>query len=228
MRADLHPELHRTPSRIRVLVADDRTLMREGIQALLARCPGIEVVGGASNGREAVRLAAQLKPDVVILDVSMPDLNGVEAARRIRAEDPQARILALSMHSEREFIGKMLEAGALGYLLKDSGAEQLTDAVGHVARNDVFLDRSIACELLKEYVQEFTSSQKKGTPLLTSRQAEVLQLIAEGRTTKEIASLLAISLKTVETFRRQIMARLDIHSIAGLTRFAVRQGLTEA
>ncbi len=209
---------------VRILLADDHALMREGVHALLSRVPGIAVVAEACNGREAVELALELKPDVVLLDVSMPDLNGMEAARRIISANPETRILALSMHSESVYVEKMLEAGALGYLLKDSDAEQLLCAVNAVSKNIVYLDKSIAREMVKELVR--TRSCADTPSPLTSRQAEVLQLVAEGRTTKEIASLLGISLKTVETFRRQIMVRLDIHSIAGLTRYAVRQGLT--
>jgi len=212
--------------KIRVLLADDHAIFREGLLLLLRQDAHIEVVGVASNGREAVQMAGTTKPDLIILDVTMPDLNGMEATRRIRAGDPQARILALSMHSEMLQVGRMLEAGARGYVLKDRGGCELKEAITRVAAGEIYLDPTIAQEILRDYVSKLDGGGEKPASLLTSRQSEVLQMIAEGRTTKEIASLLDVSVKTVETYRRQIMTRLDIHSVAGLTKYAVREGLT--
>jgi two-component system, NarL family, response regulator NreC len=212
--------------KIRVLLADDHTLIRQGILMLLKDVTKVEVVGEASNGREAVCLAEKLKPDVVILDIAMPDLNGVEAARRIRAASADTRVLALSMHSDRQFVEQMFEAGASGYLVKSSDIGELADALDRVARGEIYLGPPMGQELLKEYARTVTAVNPESPRRLTSRQAEVLQMISEGKTTKEIAAALKVSLKTVETYRRQIMARLDIHSIAGLTKYAVRAGLT--
>jgi DNA-binding NarL/FixJ family response regulator len=216
----------RATVKVRVLLADDHALFREGLLLLLRQDPHLDVVGVASNGREAVQLASTTKPDVIILDVTMPDLNGMEATRRIRAGNPQAKILALSMHSEMHQVGRMLEAGARGYVLKDRSSSELKDAISRVAGGEIYLDATIAQEILREYVSKLDGGGDKPAALLTSRQSEVLQMISEGRTTKEIASLLDVSVKTIETYRRQIMARLDIHSVAGLTKYAVREGLT--
>jgi DNA-binding NarL/FixJ family response regulator len=210
--------------KIRVLLADDHTLIRQGILLLLKDVADVEVVGQAADGREAVCLAEKLKPDVVILDIAMPDLNGMEAARRIRSVSATTRILALSMHSDRQFVTNMFEAGAAGYLQKSSTIGELENAIRRVARGEIYLGEPMGQDLLKEYARSFADAE--ASRRLTSRQSEVLQMISEGKTTKEIASSLKVSLKTVETYRRQIMARLDIHSIAGLTKYAVRAGLT--
>ncbi len=212
------------PDRIRVLLVDDHALFREGIGAILQEVPDIQVVGQASNGREAVELAATLEPDVILLDVTMPLLNGAEAARRILAGNGHARILALSMHDELEYVEQLLEAGAAGYLRKGSSSEALLEAVRRVAGGEAYLDGAIAEAVLKEHARLLAAS-KTASPL-TPRQVEVLQLIAEGASTKEIAFQLHVSGKTVETLRRQIMSRLDTHTIAGLTRYALRHGLT--
>lgn len=229
MKDDLPRDTGRTPptaglGRVRILLADDHALVREGLAAILACEPGFQVVEQASDGREAVSKAERLEPDIVLLDLTMPLLNGVEAARHILQKNPRARILVLSMHEELEYAAKALESGASGYVRKSSPPEELVEAIHRVLQGEIYLDRGIAAGLFKEYVQGLAAARKNNP--LTPRQVEVLQLIAEGHTSKEIASLLKISIKTVESLRMQIMSRLGIHSIAGLTRYAVRQGLT--
>jgi DNA-binding NarL/FixJ family response regulator len=212
--------------KIRLLLADDHALVRQGLLNLLSHSPSFEVVAEASNGREAAALAAQLSPDVVVLDVSMPDLNGMETARRIRSADPNVKILALSMHGDTQMVREMLECGASGYVLKSASFSELQEAICAVARGEIHLGPGLDKDLLRDCLRP-DSSGRGPAGRLSSRQAEVLQLISEGRTTKEIASLLGISVKTVETYRNQIMSRLKIHSIAGLTKYALREGLTE-
>lgn len=208
-----------------VLIADDHRLLREGLRALLQR-EGFEVVGEADNGRSAVNLAKKLRPDVVITDIGMPDLNGVEATKKICAEAPRSKVLALSMHTESRFVLGVFEAGASGYLLKDAAFEELSGAIKAVLKGQIYLSPSIAGVVVRQSIGGRGSKPRSKGPLLSKRENEVLQLIAEGRSTKEIAATLYVSVKTVETHRKQIMDKLDIHSIAGLTKYAVREGLT--
>lgn len=206
---------------IRILLADDHAVVRRGFRLILDGQPGLQVVGEACNGREAVQLATALEPAIVILDVSMPDLNGIEAARRIVEEVPRARVLALSMHRDGVYVREMLRAGARGYLLKDADDEALIDAVQAVARGDAYISPSVADTVLTDYRRHVTNP----LDLLSAREREVLQLISEGRTNKDIAQLLGLSIHTVDSHRSRLMEKLNLHSTGELVRFAIRNGL---
>lgn len=206
---------------IRILLADDHAVVRRGFRLILDGQPGLEVVGEACNGREAVQLATALEPDIVILDVSMPDLNGIEAARRIVEEVPRTRVLALSMHRDGVYVREMLRAGARGYLLKDADDEALIDAVQAVARGDAYISPSVADTVLTDYRRHVTNP----LDLLSAREREVLQLISEGRTNKDIAQLLGLSVHTVDSHRSRLMEKLNLNSTGELVRFAIRNGL---
>ena len=208
-----------------ILIADDHRLLREGLRALLER-DGFHVVAEADNGRSAVRLAKQLQPDIVITDIAMPDLNGVEATRQICAESPRSKVLALSMHTESRFVLGILEAGASGYLLKDAAFEELSAAIKAVLKGQTYLSPAIAGVVVRQSLGRLGSKVKLQRAELSKREQEVLQLIAECKSTKEIAATLYVSVKTVETHRKQIMDKLDIHSVAELTKYAVREGVT--
>lgn len=210
---------------IRILIADDHKIFREGLRTLLRARDDIEVVGEADNGRTVVSLAGQLEPDIVIMDVAMPDLNGIEATRQITTTRADAKVLALSMHSDSRFVTRMLQAGAHGYLLKDCAFEELTLAIDTIVTEGVYLSPGVTGVVVRDYMQHLSSAESSAT-LLSSREREVLQLVAEGLTTKDIASKLHISIKTVESHRRQIMDKLEIRSVAELTKYAVREGLT--
>ena len=209
---------------LRLLLVDDHKIIREGLRTLVARYGDMTVVGEAADGSEAVRLASELCPDVVIIDITMPGLNGIDATRRIRANDPRIRVVALSMHADRRFVIETLKAGASGYLLKDCAFEEIASAVRNVASGGMYLSGRITDLVVREYV----SSQKSesGSHTLTPREREVLQLVAEGQSTKDIAYKLKVSVKTVETHRQQLMEKLRIHSVAELTKYAVREGIT--
>jgi DNA-binding NarL/FixJ family response regulator len=211
---------------IRILVADDHEIMRDGLRNLLEKEPGMKVLAGAGNGREAVRYAKKLKPDVVIMDVSMPDMNGIEATRQILSERPQTKILTLSMHSDRRFVAETLSAGASGYLLKDCAFEELTHAIRTVVGGQTYLCPEVSDVVVKDYVKQRSHSDSSVFFILTPREREVLQLLAEGKATKQTAAHLHVSVKTIETHRRKIMKKLDIHSTAELTKYAIREGLT--
>jgi two-component system response regulator NreC len=210
---------------IRILIADDHKIFREGLRTLLRSRDDIEVIGEADNGRTVVSLAIQLEPDIVIMDVAMPDLNGIEATRQITTTRADAKVLALSMHSDSRFVTRMLQAGAHGYLLKDCAFEELTLAIDTIVTEGVYLSPGVTGVVVRDYMQHLSSAESSAT-LLSSREREVLQLVAEGLTTKDIASKLHISIKTVESHRRQIMDKLEIRSVAELTKYAVREGLT--
>jgi two-component system response regulator NreC len=211
---------------IRVLLADDHKIVRQGLRALLEKQPDIEVVAESENGRNAVRLAAEMAPDVVIMDVSMPDLNGVEAAKQILGKSPDIKIVALSIHSDALFVTEMLKSGAVGYLLKDCAFEELVRAIRTVLDNKTYLSPSISGVVVDDYIHRLTKTDFAAQEAISNREREVLQLMAEGNSTKQIAQKLHISVKTVETHRRQIMSKLDIHTIAELTKYAIRKGLT--
>ncbi len=211
--------------RLRLLLADDHGMFREGLRALIEKQTDLEVVGEAANGREAVRLARDLTPTVVVMDVSMPDLNGVEATRRILKRSPKAKVIALSMHSDRRFVVEMLRAGAQGYLLKNCAYEELVCAIRTVAGGRVYLSPRIAGVVLEDCVRS-AAPEAAPASALTARQREVLQLLAEGHGTKQIARRLHVSAKTIDTHRHNIMNRLTIRSVAELTKYAVREGLT--
>ena len=212
--------------RLRLLLADDHRMMREGLRSLLEKNPGIEIVGEAESGQMAVSLAQKLKPDIVIMDIGMPDLNGIEATRQMLKKDPGIKIIGLSMHADRRFILGMLRAGASGYLLKDCAFEELAAAVQTVAKKGTYLGSRVAGVMVHDYAHSPLPETASAFSFLTSRQLEVLQLLAEGKRTKQIAFQLNISIKTAETHIQKLMQKLDIHSIAELTKFAIREGIT--
>ena len=219
---------------IRVLLADDHSLVRAGIRALLQQIEGVLVVAEASDGRTALQLIERERPNVALLDITMPALNGLEVAARVAKTFPQVRVLLLSMHANDEYVRQALQAGAAGYLLKEAAVSELEVAVKAVARGDAYLSPAAAKRvlMLKQHVGAVDRG-KAGAPLdaavlLTERQREVLQLVAEGKTTKEIAGILDVGIKTIEAHRMQLMDRLDIHDIAGLVRYAIRIGLVSA
>lgn len=213
---------------IRVLIADDHKIMLAGLCSLLEKQTDFEVVGEADNGRKAVQMAQEKKPDVVVMDVSMPDLNGIEATTQIIESLPETRVIALSMHSDKRFVMGMLRAGASGYLLKDCASQELANAIVQVAGGKKYLSPEITGVVIDDFLLGRGSSEEVATAAsqLSPREREVLQLIAEGWSTKQIASHLYVSIKTIETHRRQIMKKLDLHSIADLTKYAIREGLT--
>jgi DNA-binding NarL/FixJ family response regulator len=209
--------------RIRILLADDHAVVRQGFKMILAEQPDMEIAGEAANGREAVELAEKIKPDVVVMDVAMPELNGIEATRRLAASAPHIRVLALSMHKDSVYVREILRAGARGYLLKDSPAQDLLAAVRAVAGGEGYLSPAVSSAVLDDYRKHVTDP----IDLLTSREREVLQMLAEGKTNKEIATTLNLSVYTVDAHRGRIMEKLNVHSINELVRFAVRNGLID-
>ena len=211
---------------LRVVLVDDHRMFREALRPLLAQTPGFEIAGEAGDGQQAIELCAQLAPDVVIMDVSMPGLNGIEATRRILAERPQTRVVVLSMHADRRFVAETLRAGAAAYVLKDAGFAELVRALQAVAEGRTYLSEPVRQLVVQEYVAGLQREDRSAFSLLSAREREVLQLVAEGVSTKEIGDRLSVSVKTVETHRRQIMEKLDLHSVAELTKYAIREGLT--
>jgi DNA-binding NarL/FixJ family response regulator len=209
--------------RIRILLADDHAVVRQGFKMILAEQPDMEIIGEAGNGREVVELAERLRPDVVVMDVAMPELNGIEATRRLRESMPHTRVVALSMHKDSVYVREILRAGARGYLLKDSMAADLVSAVRTVAAGEGYLSPGVSNAVLDDYRRHVTDP----IDLLTSREREVLQMLAEGKTNKEIASVLNLSVYTVDAHRGRIMEKLNLHSINELVRFAVRNGLID-
>lgn len=213
---------------IRVLLVDDHQIMRDGLKAMLSHELDMEVVGEADNGREALRLCAEVKPDVVVMDIAMADLNGIDATAQLRDMHPECRIVALSMHSERSHVSAMLAAGASAYLLKDGASEELSTAIRSVYSGTVYLPPSVAALVVDDYVRRMSGNADgadRGAWSLSPREREVLQLVASGNSTKEIASALDLSVKTVDAYRRQLMEKLQIYSVAGLVKYAVREGL---
>ena len=211
---------------IRIVLADDHRITREGLLSMLKNEDGMDVVGEAENGREAVSLAQELLPDLVIMDVTMPDLNGIEATRMITSGAGEIDVIAISMYSDKQFVQGMIQAGASGYLLKDCAFEELLNAIRVVVSGNTYLSPAIAGIVVKDYLDKLSTDGSSASSILTTREREVLQLIAEGMSTKKIASHLGISIKTIETHRRQIMGKLGIFSIAELTKYAIREGLT--
>jgi len=209
--------------RIRILLADDHAVVRQGFKMILGAEPDMEIVGEAGNGREAVERAEQLRPDIVVMDVAMPELNGIEATRRLAAAMPHTRVIALSMHKDSVYVREILRAGARGYLLKDSGAADLVSAIRAVASGESYLSPAVSNAVLDDYRRHVTNP----IDLLTSREREVLQMLAEGKTNKEIAVVLNLSVYTVDAHRGRIMEKLNVHSINELVRFAVRNGLID-
>ncbi|HEU0122797.1 MAG TPA: response regulator transcription factor [Bryobacteraceae bacterium] len=209
--------------KIRVLLADDHAVVRQGFRMILGAQTDMEIVGEAGNGREAVQMSDQLQPDVVVMDVAMPELNGIEATRRITEAAPHTRVLALSMHKDSVYVREILRAGARGYLLKDSIDVDLLAAVRAIAKGEGYLSPAVSDAVLSDYRKHVTDP----LDLLSSREREVLQQIAEGKTNKEIATSLNLSVYTVDAHRGRIMEKLNLHSTSELVRFAVRKGLID-
>ena len=210
----------------RILLADDHKIIRDGLRSLLEKETDMVVAGEAENGRKALQLTRKLDPDVVIMDVSMPDLNGMDAARQILSEQPGVKIVALSMHSEKLYVEGMLKAGVSGYLLKDTAFEELVKAIRVVCAGKKYLSPDITDIVLQDYLHPAATTDDQPAISLTTREREVLQLIAEGRATRQIADKLHISIKTVETHRKNIMEKLGLRTVAELTKYAVREGIT--
>jgi DNA-binding NarL/FixJ family response regulator len=211
---------------IRILLADDHTIVRKGLRLLLESQPGFEVVADAADGRDAVSLAARYSPDVVVMDVAMPNLNGIEAARQITARLPQTAVVFLSMHSDEGYVLKALKSGARGYLLKDSAEQDLVNAVIAVRDGKAFFSPAISKMLMDDYMRQMQDRNMEDSyELLTTREREVLQLLAEGRSNKEVASTLNLSLHTVDTHRGNILQKLNLHSGAELILYAIRKGV---
>jgi two-component system, NarL family, response regulator NreC len=210
--------------KIRILLADDHKILREGLKALLDKEPNLEIVGEAEDGRSTVRLAKELAPDVIIMDISMPLLNGIEAAHQIMTENSNIKIIALSMFGDQPFVKGMLQAGAMGYILKHSASRELLKAIHDVVAGRVFLSSAIAGVVVKDYKRPVPKNS--AFTILTSREREILQLFAEGKKPREIAELLCLGVKTVEAYRRQIMNKIGLTSFADLVKYAIREGLT--
>ena len=210
---------------VRILLADDHTMMRQGLRSLLEKEPDMEVVGEAENGRKAIELVRELLPDVIVMDITMPNLNGADATHRIVHEFPKVRVIALSIHSDRAFVAGMLKAGASGYVLKECPFDELLEAIRMVAAGGKHLSPKVAGVVVSDYVKRLSASAKSPLETLTNREREILQLIGEGKNTKQIALELHVSTKTIEANRRKIMEKLDAHSIVELVKIAVLGGL---
>ncbi len=213
--------------RTRILLADDHALVRQGFRALLGAIADFEVVGEAANGREALRLIQALTPEVALLDISMPELNGLDATAQALRAQPQLKVIIVSMHDTEAYVLEALRAGAAGYLLKNADADELERAIRAVARGERYLTPSVSRHVIERFMRAERGEQAPAAAALSARQREVLQLIAEGRSTRVIAARLHLSVKTIETHRAQLMQRLDIYDVAGLTRYALRIGLID-
>ena len=211
---------------IRILLADDHGIIRQGLRSLLEKEPDMQVVGEAEDGRKAIELVNECSPDIVIMDITMPNLNGVEATRHITGESSKSKVIALSIHSNRRFVADMLKAGASGYILKECLSDELVQAIRSVSTGGRYLSPRITDVVIDDYVKRLSTTPESRIATLTARERQVLQLLAEGKSTKQIALDLHVSSKTIEANRRRIMEKLDIHSIAELTKYAVREGLT--
>jgi len=212
---------------LKVILADDHTIVRDGLRNLLDKLPDVEVIADAEDGRSTVDLARRLSPDVVIMDITMPDMNGIEATRQILSENPRVKVIGLSMHSDRRFVIEMLKAGGSGYLLKDCAFEELANAIHAVMKNQIYLCPPIAKIVTEDYLNRLAPTNASMVySILTPREREVLQLLSEGKTTKQIAYALGLSGKTVETHTQNVMNKLGLRSIAELTKYAIREGLT--
>jgi DNA-binding NarL/FixJ family response regulator len=228
----------RNPQALKIMLADDHQIVREGLRSVLEAEPDMTVVAEAGDGRVAVQMSEESQPDVVVMDIAMPHLNGVEATRQIigRRTGRVPKVIALSMHQDRRFMTEMLKAGASGYLLKDAASEELIQAIRTVAGGKTYLSPQIADVVVDDYLRRLPLagggqssapvSERSAYAALTPREREVLQLMAEGKATKQIAMILHVSIKTVETHRRQLMEKLNLHSVAELTKYAIREGLT--
>ncbi len=216
-------------SKTKVLLVDDHTIVRQGLKALLDFQDGIEVVGEAEDGRQAIEKAKQLVPDIIVIDITMPNLNGIEATRQMKKINPEMKVLVLTVHDNEEYVHQILQAGASGYLLKESAVSDLVSAINAVKKGDIFLSPSISKVVVKDYIRhaEGGSGDFDSINLLTGREREILQLIAEGHTNKAIAHLLKLSVKTVDVHRSHIMEKLNIHDVTGLVKYSIRKGLIE-
>jgi len=211
----------------RILLADDHAIILQGLYSLLEKEPGIEVAGAVEDGRKAVELVRELRPDIVIMDISMPNLNGIDATYRIVHEFGGVKVIALSIHSNRRFVADMLRAGASGYILKECLFDELVEAIRTVSKGGIYLSPRITGIVVDDYIKHLSGlGEQTGLSVLTEREHEVLQLLAEGKSTKQIALELHVSSKTIESNRRNIMDKVDINSVAELTKFAIREGLT--
>jgi len=213
--------------KIRILLADDHTILRSGIRSLLEDEPGLSVIGEAEDGRAAVSMACGLKPDVVIMDVAMPLLNGLEATRQIKMQCPDVKVLILSMHDNEEFIRQVLEAGAMGYILKDAAARELINAIQSVYRGEAVLSPAVTRLVIEDYLRWGGTRSQDEIDGLSPREREVLQLIAEGYTNKQIAEILSISVKTVQAHRNNLMQKLDLHDRGELIKYAIQKKIIE-
>ena len=212
---------------LKIVIADDHTLMRAGLRSLLEREMHYTVVGEADNGRAAVEKVIECEPDLIIMDIGMPELNGIEATRKIIENNPYTKVIALSIHADVDYVVEMLKAGAKGYLLKDSALEELNMAIRSVLDGQTYIARQLATQVYDDYVRRVASHrQESAFDLLSARDREIVQLLAEGYTSKEIAQRLSLAVSSVETYRSQIMAKLNLKSIAALTKYAIREGIT--
>jgi two-component system, NarL family, response regulator NreC len=218
--------LDRKNGLIRIILADDHQIVRQGLRILLEAEPDMEIIAEADNGRKVLRQAQELLPDVIIMDLSMPELNGIEACRQILNGAPAVKVVALSMHSDSLFVLNMIKAGASGYLLKDCALEELVKAIRTVVSHKTYLSPGVSDIVIRDFVTGWQTTNTSAFSVLSAREREVLQLMAEGRTTNQIADGLCVSVKTVEAHRKQVMTKLGIHSVAELTKYAIRQGLT--
>ena len=214
-------------SKIRVLLAEDHTIVRQGLKSLLEAQEDLEVIGEAEDGRQAVEKVKELVPDIIVIDITMPNLNGIEATRQIKKLNAKVKILVLTVHDNEEYIHQILQAGASGYLLKESAVSDLVSAIKAVDKGDIFLSPSVSKVVVKDYIRhvEAESDGFDSLKVLTNREREILQLIAEGRTNKEIAHMLNLSVKTVDVHRSHLMEKLHIHDITGLVKYSIRKGL---
>jgi two-component system response regulator NreC len=213
--------------KIKVLVADDHTILRQGIKSLLANEEEIEVIGEAKDGREALTIIEETLPDVILMDIAMPGLNGLEATRRIKKKFPRMKVLVLTMYTNEEYIFQILNAGANGYLVKETAFQDLISAIKAVYKNEAFMSPSISKKVINSYIKRAQNDEEVTCEVLTTREREILQLIAEGNSSKKIAELLFISPKTVETHRTHIMDKLNIHNRTGLVKYAIRKGIVD-
>jgi two-component system response regulator NreC len=211
---------------IKIMIVDEHKILREGLATLIEKEPNMEIIGEATDGREALDLVDKLSPDLILMDVTMPNLNGIEATRKIKSKKPDIEIIALSLHSDRRYVLGMIDAGASGYLLKECAFEELVRAINTVMANKKYLSPEISDILIDEYSKKSTKDRPAIYSKLTPREREILQLIAEGNNTKEIARQLYLSIKTVETHRRHIKRKLKVESVADLTKIAIKEGLT--
>lgn len=211
---------------VRILIAEDHTIVRKGLCSLLKNEKDIDVIGEAENGKEAIKQVEELNPDVVVMDISMPLLNGLDATRQIKKRFPEVKVLVLTVHSNEEYISEILKAGASGYIVKKAAPEELVAAIHAISRGNSFLSPSVSKSVIKKFLQVAgAEAGLEKSSLLTEREREVLQLIAEGHSTRKIAEFLFISVKTIEAHRSHIMEKLDLHNIADLTRYAIRTGI---